>query len=190
MALTGGGGDAIGAAPFGTYPRDTGYPGKRRGEMIETEVEGELVALHIDNGTCYGFNSTATRIWAMIEQPRLLSELTEELIREYDVDPARAKRSSGSCWTSLPPTVWLKSGLHDRDRGLLEPRPSSRCRRAVRADAQIAADLRPAASGDGERRSDRARSAAVRHSSGGPAPADGCGGGGRRDPARRRRSSR
>ncbi|MET1113267.1 MAG: PqqD family protein [Allosphingosinicella sp.] len=61
---------------------------ERRGEMIETEVEGELVALHIDNGTCYGFNSTATRIWAMIEQPRLLSELTEELVREYDVDSA------------------------------------------------------------------------------------------------------
>jgi hypothetical protein len=59
---------------------------ERRGEMIETEVDGELVALHIDNGTCYGFNSTATRIWAMIEQPRLLSELTGELVREYDVD--------------------------------------------------------------------------------------------------------
>jgi PqqD family protein of HPr-rel-A system len=61
---------------------------ERRGEMIETEVDGELVALHIDNGTCYGFNSTATRIWAMIEQPRLLSDLTEELMREYDVDAA------------------------------------------------------------------------------------------------------
>lgn len=61
---------------------------ERRGEMIETEVDGELVALHIDNGTCYGFNSTATRVWAMIEQPRLLSELTEELLREYDVDAA------------------------------------------------------------------------------------------------------
>ncbi|HEX6377302.1 MAG TPA: PqqD family protein [Allosphingosinicella sp.] len=61
---------------------------ERRGEMIETEVDGELVALHVDNGTCYGFNSTATRIWALIEQPRRLSELTEALVREFDVDPA------------------------------------------------------------------------------------------------------
>ncbi|HYJ82625.1 MAG TPA: PqqD family protein [Allosphingosinicella sp.] len=60
----------------------------RRGEMIETEVDGELVALHIDNGTCYGFNSTATRVWTMIQQPRRVSELTEELMREYDVDAA------------------------------------------------------------------------------------------------------
>jgi hypothetical protein len=59
----------------------------RRGEMIETEVDGELVALHIDNGTCYGFNGTATRIWGMIEQPKRLSELKEELLREFEVDP-------------------------------------------------------------------------------------------------------
>lgn len=61
---------------------------RRTGEMIETEVDGELVALHVDNGTCYGFNGTATRIWAMIEQPRRLSELKEELLREFDVDPS------------------------------------------------------------------------------------------------------
>ena len=60
---------------------------ERRGEMIETEVDGELVALHIDNGTCYGFNSTATRIWAMIEQPRRLSEIKRELLSEFDVEP-------------------------------------------------------------------------------------------------------
>jgi hypothetical protein len=59
----------------------------RCGEMIETEVDGELVALHVDNGTCYGFNGTATRIWGMIEQPRRLSELKQELLREFDVDP-------------------------------------------------------------------------------------------------------
>lgn len=60
----------------------------RCGEMIEAEVDGELVALHVDKGTCYGFNGTATRIWAMIEQPRRFSELKEELLREYDVDAA------------------------------------------------------------------------------------------------------
>jgi Coenzyme PQQ synthesis protein D (PqqD) len=59
----------------------------RRAELIETEVDGELVALHIDKGTCYGFNGTATRIWSLIEQPKRLSELKEALLREFDVDP-------------------------------------------------------------------------------------------------------
>ena len=64
----------------------------RRAELIETEVDGELVALHVDNGTCYGFNGTATRIWALIEQPRRLSELKDELTREFDVDPEVCER--------------------------------------------------------------------------------------------------
>lgn len=64
----------------------------RRAELIETEVDGELVALHVDNGTCYGFNGTATRIWALIEQPRRFSELKEELTREFDVDPEVCER--------------------------------------------------------------------------------------------------
>jgi hypothetical protein len=59
----------------------------RRAGLIEAEVDGELVALHVDNGTCYGFNGTATRIWAMIEQPKTLSELRDALTAEYDVEP-------------------------------------------------------------------------------------------------------
>jgi hypothetical protein len=59
----------------------------RRDGLIEAEVDGELVALHVDNGACYGFNVTATRIWALIETPRRLSELKDRLLEEYDVDP-------------------------------------------------------------------------------------------------------
>ena len=60
---------------------------RRREGLIHTEVDGELVALHIDNGACYGFNATATRIWAMIESPKRVSELQRELLDEYEVDP-------------------------------------------------------------------------------------------------------
>ena len=60
---------------------------ERRAGLIEAEVDGELVALHVDNGTCYGFNATATRIWAMIEEPKRLSELRDTLTAEYDVEP-------------------------------------------------------------------------------------------------------
>ncbi len=59
----------------------------RRAGLIEAEVDGELVALHVDNGTCYGFNATATRVWAMIEEPKRLRELRDALVDEYDVEP-------------------------------------------------------------------------------------------------------
>lgn len=61
---------------------------RRRAELLETEVDGELVALNVDNGTCYGFNGTATRIWALIEQPKQVSELKAALLQEFDVDPS------------------------------------------------------------------------------------------------------
>lgn len=59
---------------------------QRRDGLIQAEVDGELVALHIDKGTCYGFNVTATRIWTLIESPRRVSELRDQLVDEYDVD--------------------------------------------------------------------------------------------------------
>ena len=59
----------------------------RRASLLEAELDGELVALHVDRGTCYGFNGTATRIWSLIEQPKRVSELQAILLAEYDVDP-------------------------------------------------------------------------------------------------------
>ena len=58
----------------------------RSASLLEASLDDELVGLHVDRGTCYGFNGTATRIWALIEQPRRLSELRDILIAEYDVD--------------------------------------------------------------------------------------------------------
>jgi hypothetical protein len=65
---------------------------RRREGLIQAEVDGELVALHVDNGACYGFNVTATRIWALIEQPRRFSEIRDTLVGEYDVDPATCEQ--------------------------------------------------------------------------------------------------
>lgn len=58
----------------------------RKSGLIEAEVDGELVALHVENGTCYGFNGTATRIWQLVEEPKRLSELRDLLMAEFDVD--------------------------------------------------------------------------------------------------------
>ena len=59
--------------------------------MIEAEVDGELLGLHIDMGTCYGFNPTATRVWALIETPQTVSALCETLSAEFEVEPEDAR---------------------------------------------------------------------------------------------------
>ena len=65
---------------------------RRNSELLEAEVEGELIGLHVDNGTCYGFNATATRIWSLIEQPKSLDEICSALTQEFDVDRASCQQ--------------------------------------------------------------------------------------------------
>jgi hypothetical protein len=63
----------------------------RRAGLIEAHVDGELVGLHIDNGFCYGFNPTATRVWALLEKPQSVGALCETLSDEFDVTAAEAR---------------------------------------------------------------------------------------------------
>ncbi|HEY0324662.1 MAG TPA: PqqD family protein [Allosphingosinicella sp.] len=64
----------------------------RREGLSEAELDGELLGLHVERGTCYGFNGTATRIWKIIEQPVRLSALRDTLMRDYDVDSETCER--------------------------------------------------------------------------------------------------
>ena len=63
----------------------------RRDGMIEAEVDGELLGLHVDKGFCYGFNPTATRIWALIETPQTVTELCRTLSEEFEIEPDDAR---------------------------------------------------------------------------------------------------
>lgn len=69
--------------------------------LIEAEVDGEIVALHIDNGTCYGFNATATRIWTMIAEPKRIVDLRDTLVDTFDVDPATCEQELGALLSEL-----------------------------------------------------------------------------------------
>src|SRR3954454_4945913 len=64
----------------------------RREGLVEAEVDGEIVALHVDNGTCYGFNGTASAVWRMLDRPRRLEEMCDDLIGEYEVEPDQCER--------------------------------------------------------------------------------------------------
>lgn len=54
---------------------------------ISTEIEGELVALDVTKGVCYGLNRMGTRIWRLLETPRSAREIADQLAPEFDVEP-------------------------------------------------------------------------------------------------------
>jgi hypothetical protein len=74
---------------------------RRRGRLIEAELDDELIGLEVEQGTCFGFNATATRIWSLIETPKRTSELRDALVAEYDVDPETCEREIGELLHAL-----------------------------------------------------------------------------------------
>ena len=68
---------------IGSFTTDT--PVEWSETAIATEIDGELVALDVTKGVCYGLNQVGTRIWQLLEQPRSAREITDILVTEFDV---------------------------------------------------------------------------------------------------------
>ena len=54
---------------------------------LSTNIDGELVALDVTKGVCYGLNRMGTRIWELIETPRSARQVADILVSEFDVAP-------------------------------------------------------------------------------------------------------
>jgi hypothetical protein len=64
----------------------------RRDGIVEAEVDGEVVALDIESGNCYGLNKVGTRIWQIIAAPQRVDALCTRLVGEYEIDLATCER--------------------------------------------------------------------------------------------------
>ncbi len=85
----------------------------RNPDVAEAELDGEVMALNADNGTCYGFNRTASRVWKILLQPASPSEVCGRLVAEYDIDEETCKRQVMDLLEVL------------RGEGLVEVRPEA-----------------------------------------------------------------
>jgi hypothetical protein len=60
--------------------------------LLTAEVDGELMAMSVDRGMCYGLNAVGTRIWALIAEPRSIDDLCARLREEFDVEEEECRR--------------------------------------------------------------------------------------------------
>jgi hypothetical protein len=60
--------------------------------VIDAEIDNEVVALNIENGTCYGLNRIGSQIWRLLGAPIRISDLCSALLAEYTVEPAVCER--------------------------------------------------------------------------------------------------
>ena len=64
----------------------------RRNTMAEAEVDGDVIALDIDKGTCYGLNKVGSRIWKIIAEPSRVADVCTRLVSEFEVDAETCER--------------------------------------------------------------------------------------------------
>jgi hypothetical protein len=60
-------------------------------ELVSSDLDGETVMMSVKNGKYYGMDAIGSRIWALIKQPRSVSELCDILLEEFDVDCERCE---------------------------------------------------------------------------------------------------
>lgn len=56
-------------------------------EQISSDLAGEAVILNLKSGTYYGLNPVGASIWNLIQQPKIISEIQDALLAEYEVEP-------------------------------------------------------------------------------------------------------
>jgi hypothetical protein len=59
----------------------------RNDGIIASEIDGEAVMLSIENGKYYGLDSVGTDIWNLVTEPRSVTEICEQLLDRYKIDP-------------------------------------------------------------------------------------------------------
>ena len=55
--------------------------------QVSSELQDESVILDVQSGTYYGLNDVGASIWAMVQEPTLVSTIQATILAEYDVPP-------------------------------------------------------------------------------------------------------
>lgn len=74
-------------------------------DVTETEFEGKIVLLHIENGEYYNFNETGSDLWNFLAEVHSVSELVELIQDKYSV-------TAEECQADI--LLWLESAINKK----------------------------------------------------------------------------
>jgi hypothetical protein len=58
-------------------------------DQVSCELAGEAAVLNTKTGVYYGLDPVGARVWQLVQQPRRVSEVGEQIVAEYDVESQR-----------------------------------------------------------------------------------------------------
>lgn len=59
-------------------------------DQLSTALAGEAVILGMRDSVYYGLDAVGARIWALVQEPRTLDEVTDTIVAEYEVERSQA----------------------------------------------------------------------------------------------------
>jgi hypothetical protein len=65
---------------------------RRVGSVLDADIEDQTVMMDIEQGRYFGLNPTGTKIWKLLAQPVVISDLCDKLTAEFDVAPAQCEK--------------------------------------------------------------------------------------------------
>lgn len=64
----------------------------RKPDIYTALMNGETVMMDADSGKYYNLGEVGGRIWELLDTPKTLEELVEDLTGEYDVSPEQCAK--------------------------------------------------------------------------------------------------
>ena len=64
---------------------------RRNDALPSAPVDEEMVVLHLEHGSYFGFDAVGRRVWELLEQPSTVLKLCERLLEEFDVDESTCR---------------------------------------------------------------------------------------------------
>lgn len=58
----------------------------RSPDLIATEMDGDIVMMHVRSGQYFGISGVGPRLWALLEHPMTIEQMTDTIVSEYKVD--------------------------------------------------------------------------------------------------------
>jgi hypothetical protein len=60
--------------------------------QLSTTLGNDVVILGLNDGVYYGLDGVGTRLWDLLQAPRIFTELVDALLQEYDVTRERLEQ--------------------------------------------------------------------------------------------------
>jgi hypothetical protein len=58
----------------------------RRSDLIAADMDGETVMMSVERGEYFGINGIGTKVWALLEKPISIAQITISICSEYEID--------------------------------------------------------------------------------------------------------